>query len=386
MCGFVLKEASGASKSPAATDENRSPTNLSTEADSNEGERPSRVRQRTISVSGNTNFVSNVVEARPEPVVPPQPVASPVLPPQAPVRPQIPQPVPEKDFEIEVEADAEEFFEEDFNDNGEDENFENDAPNGVSEEVAATSELVKKKRRRRRRKKKPAVSLGGEVAVPVPTTPVVPVQQEATIAPIVEETPVRQPAPVIKPEPQQMPRAAAPVEVLESVQAEEGLIPWRNTPNGAEVKPGFRIESPSQSRSEKQPQLDTRGSVENQRRQEPRQLSSNGSLVGWLVSFVEDGKGKAYELRDGRFFVGKESLRATDFVIDHSSVSTPQCLVVCDSIGGVTIQDLMSERGTTVIRGSAGLDKNSEQVRLENGDRIRFGDYEMLFVKLPQSR
>jgi len=277
--------------------------------------------------------------------------------------------------------DLEESFEDDLEDD------EDDLEELKAQTPTPESELVKKKRKRRRRRKKPAANLGLETSQ---------VSNPVSSNSASESVPESRPEPVYVPAPPVL--KAAPV-------MEEGIAPWRNPPVTSESRPGFRIEKPAEQIVQllvevKEP-MEIKQPMDYQRKQEPRQspdanypvanypvtnYPATGSLVGWLVSFAEDRKGISHELRDGRFFVGREQLRETDFVINHGTVSTPQCLVVCDPVSGVTIQDLMSEKGTTLIRGSAALEKSSEQVRLENGDRIRFGEYEMLFVKLPQTR
>ena len=368
MCGFILKDAS--SKQPAVnSDSSRENTSANFDNAQESGEeRPSRVRQRTISVSGNANFASSgAAEVKQEqalvrPVAPPPP---PPPPPSASIVSNVEQTAATDDFE--------ESFDEDFEE--EDEESDNGAPHTSNGEVGvvAGSELVRKKRRRRRRKKKP---LGQSIDQGSTQTSTPEVRQEPTIMPVPTPTLTPTLAPVSTPAPQ--------VQVAKNDESgDEGIAPWR-TPPAVESRPGFKIEKPIEQAAPLP--MVAKESVETQRRQEPRQTPVSGALIGWLVSYVEDNKGISTEVRDGRFFVGRDRLRPTDFVIDHSTVSTPQCLVVCDSVSGVTIQDLMSERGTTVIRGSSAIEKSSEQVRLENGDRIRFGEYEMLFIKLPQSR
>jgi len=396
MCGFILKDASS----------KQSPTNPVADASGNEPnnnqdeheERPSRVRQRTISVSGNANFSASA-EAPPEPAAQATkqaPQAEPIAAP--PKKFSIPEPIPPEPV---LHEESEEAFDEDFEEDDEDSAEPTGRATYDENSSAPESELVRKKRRRRRRRKKPAA--GGMENLSAPVSPPEyrrdpAIQPQAPVQPIMPAAPVPPVAPVAHVSPPAAAAPAAPVASPVSIrnapaQEEEGFAPWRTPPATveratSESRPGFKIDKPVE-RPAPLP-VEVREKVENQRKQEPkqefRQAAAVGSLVGWLVSFAEDRKGISHELRDGRFFVGREQLRASDFVINDNSVSTPQCLVVCDPVSGVTIQDLMSERGTTLIRGSSALEKSSEQVRLENGDRIRFGEYEMLFVKLPQTR
>ena len=378
MCGFILKDASS---KQVSTHPDQSLVEAAGSAAKNpqedlSEERPSRVRQRTISVSGNSNPAANISESRPEspPVIPP------VLPPEPAEAPKLPESILTRSREVpSIEQlpfeELDESFEDDFEDEDEEVAGATEQVANSENTIAPESELIKKKRRRRRRRKKPAPIAGMETApMPAPAPIHAPIPAPVSEA---RHEPVMAPAP-------RLPKSTpAP---------EEAIAPWRTPPPPGDSRPGFRIEKPSEQKAPEP--VEAREKVENQRIQEPRQEAKqdfrqshvSGSLVGWLVSFAEDRRGISHELRDGRFFVGREQLRNTDFVIDHSTVSTPQCLVVCDPVSGVTIQDLMSEKGTTLIRGSSALEKSSEQVRLENGDKIRFGEYEMLFVKLPQTR
>lgn len=160
----------------------------------------------------------------------------------------------------------------------------------------------------------------------------------------------------------------------ESIPPQEDAInrdvvaPWRST----EPRAGFHTEIT--------PEIAPEAPLVEERKTSP---ASEGALFGWFVSYNEDKKGVSREVRIGRFFVGAEQLRPSDFVIADQSVSTPQCLVVCDPSKGIYVQDLMSEQGTFIKRaGATKYERHSEQVQLQHGDFIRFGSYEMLFVAL----
>jgi hypothetical protein len=114
----------------------------------------------------------------------------------------------------------------------------------------------------------------------------------------------------------------------------------------------------------------------------PYQQESGGALTGWLISF-EDSKGVANELRVGKFFVSGGSLKATDLVLKHPSVSTPHALVTV-STTGITVQDLMSESGISIQRaGEKAFRKADEVSSLSHGDKVRFGEVEFLVSCLP---
>jgi hypothetical protein len=109
----------------------------------------------------------------------------------------------------------------------------------------------------------------------------------------------------------------------------------------------------------------------------------NGRLFGWLVSFT-DSNGKAIELREGRFFISGKSIKESDLVIDDRSVSAPHSLVAISRADGMSVQDLMSERGVFVRRGSSGQYQREEgTTNVGHGDWVRFGDVEFLISLLP---
>lgn len=122
----------------------------------------------------------------------------------------------------------------------------------------------------------------------------------------------------------------------------------------------------------------------NHQSSEPAAAAGEGSLVGWLVSYAGDRRGTAIELRSGKFFVGRQRLRGSDLVLADESISTPHCLVNAVAGEGLMIQDLMSERGTAVRKsGSQNFVNCSEPVKLQHGDWLRFGNYEVMVCLIP---
>ena len=112
--------------------------------------------------------------------------------------------------------------------------------------------------------------------------------------------------------------------------------------------------------------------------------AGDGTLVGWLVSFGGDRRGSAIEIRSGRFFVGRQRLRSTDLILSDETVSTPHCLVNASPGEGLMVQDLMSERGTSVRKsGSPNFTNCGEPVKLQHGDWIRFGNFEVMVCLIP---
>lgn len=103
---------------------------------------------------------------------------------------------------------------------------------------------------------------------------------------------------------------------------------------------------------------------------------SAGRLFGWLVSFKESD-GRAIELREGRFFITRSSVKESDLVIDHESISTPHALMHISADMGLRVHDVISEKGLFVKRrGSDEFQRMSETVEIQHGDFLRFGEVE----------
>ncbi len=141
-----------------------------------------------------------------------------------------------------------------------------------------------------------------------------------------------------------------------------------------------RNEAPRQQEARRDSeQSGGRGPVESTR--------SDGELAGWLAVFANSPQGESIELRAGKFFVGRQKLRATDMIISDSSVSTPHCMITIGGAEGLVVQDLMSEQGTHIRR--AGSDSYSpllSPTAVHHGDWLRFGHYEVLVCLLPKGR
>lgn len=108
--------------------------------------------------------------------------------------------------------------------------------------------------------------------------------------------------------------------------------------------------------------------------------AGTGKLFGWLVSYSSQ-EGRAYELRESKFFMSGKALKANDFIIDNSSVSTPHAMVSVTRAGGFMIQDLMSDRGVFIRRkGQETYQKEDGIIKCLSGDWIRLGDVEYLLT------
>jgi len=109
-----------------------------------------------------------------------------------------------------------------------------------------------------------------------------------------------------------------------------------------------------------------------------REEAGSGRLFGWLVSYANPS-GTSTELREGKFFVSRSSLKPNDLLLDDASISTPHALIKVSASEGMQVQDLMSERGVFVRRRSAdSYQRVTETVHIESGEWVRFGDVEFL--------
>ena len=114
-----------------------------------------------------------------------------------------------------------------------------------------------------------------------------------------------------------------------------------------------------------------------------RAPSKKGRLFGWFVSY-NTPSGEGIELREGKFFITRTSLKGTDLILEDESISTPHAMVMVSTEDGLRLHDLMSDRGIFVRRrGDNTYQKEEELVILENGDWVRFGDVEFLVTLIP---
>lgn len=119
---------------------------------------------------------------------------------------------------------------------------------------------------------------------------------------------------------------------------------------------------------------------------EPPAVESTGELVGWLADFSTDKRGFGIELRAGKFFIGRQSLRPNDLVLDQNGISTPHCMVTASTAAGLHVQDLMSEKGTCYKKvGEREYKPLHQAVLLGHGDWLKLGDYEVMICLVPSS-
>lgn len=111
---------------------------------------------------------------------------------------------------------------------------------------------------------------------------------------------------------------------------------------------------------------------------------AEGALIGWLVDFGTEGKGTAFELRAGKFFVGRQKLRPNDMVFENPTISTPHCVLTANGPDGLHVQDLMSERGTQFRRANEQrMQVVQGVVTLHHGDWLKLGEYEVMVCLVP---
>lgn len=117
----------------------------------------------------------------------------------------------------------------------------------------------------------------------------------------------------------------------------------------------------------------------------PVQEAVDSRLVGWLVSFSTPTR-SAIELREGKFFVGGNSLKPNDLVLEDPSISTPHAMVAVEA-GRLQIQDLMSEAGVYRKRqGETDFTQFGEPFEVKHGDWIRFGNIDFLITMIPDNK
>lgn len=103
-----------------------------------------------------------------------------------------------------------------------------------------------------------------------------------------------------------------------------------------------------------------------------------GRLFGWLVDY-RNSDGEAIEIREGKFFVTRSSLKELDLVLDEESISTPHAVVRASVESGLEVQDLMSDKGVFFkTKSDSDFEKKEERFAIKHGDWVKFGDVEYL--------
>lgn len=334
-------------------------------------------------------------------------------------------------------ADVHDEHETDFEEDGEDDGgLESDEHDDIEDNDSrllqpSGEEPKRKRRRRRRRKKKGAGGLPGES--PVDHTATQPSQREKQSAGAASAAPQTSPGlgrspliPGFHPREPEKPREPEHKSVRELMQEKESSFggvhftsqkrepaePSRPRSEDA-LSQNTAVQPPQESISFQQAEthfeehfpekglvnqvtgaeMETQqgstqaGSHYSQASDPQAAAAGEGLLVGWLVNYSGDRRGAAIELRSGRFFVGRQRLRGSDLILSDDSVSTPHCLINASPADGMMVQDLMSERGTAIRKaGSQHFVNCTDPVKLQHGDWLRFGNYEVMVCLIPNQQ
>ena len=110
-------------------------------------------------------------------------------------------------------------------------------------------------------------------------------------------------------------------------------------------------------------------------------------LIGWLVSYADDSKGNAYELRVGRALISKEGESDERLmVVKDPSIAAPHAALSGNASHEIYIQDIFTQSGTYVKKGASPLEQKIEgPTKLEHGDWLRFGEKSRYQVCLIQN-
>lgn len=114
--------------------------------------------------------------------------------------------------------------------------------------------------------------------------------------------------------------------------------------------------------------------------------SKAGKLSGWFLHYSKEHEkaAESIEVYSGRFMICGTKLLNTDLVIGNASVSTPHAIINFLE-GDLLLLDLMSEKGTFIRKfGQRDFVQLTGQTRLDHGDWVRFGDFEVLVCLVPK--
>lgn len=119
------------------------------------------------------------------------------------------------------------------------------------------------------------------------------------------------------------------------------------------------------------------------------QGSKNGAtretrLVGWLVSYEMDQKGKSFEIRAGRSLLSSDNAQDKRVItVRENSISAPHVALSASPRHKVMVQDIFSEFGTFLTKAASGKEVEVQgPTELEHGDWLRIGDKTRLQVCL----
>lgn len=107
-------------------------------------------------------------------------------------------------------------------------------------------------------------------------------------------------------------------------------------------------------------------------------------LIGWLVSYALDKKGKSFEIRNGRSLISSEGEQSDKFILlTDNSIAAPHAALSANPRHRVLIQDIFSESGTYISRGDSKDERKvTSPTELQHGDWLRIGNSTRLQVCL----
>ncbi|MBN8548593.1 MAG: FHA domain-containing protein [Deltaproteobacteria bacterium] len=107
-------------------------------------------------------------------------------------------------------------------------------------------------------------------------------------------------------------------------------------------------------------------------------------LVGWLISYEMDSKGKSFEIRAGRSLLSSDNGQDKRIItVREQSISAPHVALSASPRHKVMVQDIFSEFGTFLTKGASGKEQEVQgPTELEHGDWLRIGDKTRLQVCL----
>ena len=99
-------------------------------------------------------------------------------------------------------------------------------------------------------------------------------------------------------------------------------------------------------------------------------------LVGWLVSYEMDNKGKSFEIRAGRSLLSSDNAQDKRVItVRESSIAAPHTALSASPRHKVMVQDIFSESGTYLTKAASGKELEVQgPTELEHGDWLRIGD------------
>ena len=105
---------------------------------------------------------------------------------------------------------------------------------------------------------------------------------------------------------------------------------------------------------------------------------NNGStnrLVGWLISYQMDEKGKAFEIRSGRTLIGPQGANNGRLItVDSAELSSPHLAMKASNKHTIVVQDIFSDEGSFVLRSGSNEEKQVDgPIELKHGDWLRVG-------------